>query len=327
MTPITPSNNIQTYWFFERARKQYDNLMRKEGFTKSRKKAFEQKNPKNQLITKFDLSKAQNSYSPKYKGNACIVGPHNVAGGKEKNFNIFLGYNMPDEREITNIYFEDAIAKIILFKSCEKIHGTRRDEYCIGDIRKTVVPYAIAVLNLLTKDRLNLDKIWKNQCLSKELSECMKDLMKQVNDFIISKSPTNRYEEWAKKEECWLKVREHTWAFDINEISSDLIDENTPPKRNLMETADANEKQKHNIDLIKSIPPALWIKFADWGRDSGYMNINQQTTSKETASKIRYNKIFSVRDIDKAIAVYEIVCKHNIELLEEADKIIEHEIH
>ena len=324
MTPITASNNIQTYWFFERARKQYDNLMRKEGFTKSRKKAFELKYPKCQFITKFDLSKAQNSYSPIYKGNVCVVGPHNVVGGKEKNYNVFLNYNMPEEKEITNIYYEDAIAKIILFKACEKIHGTRRDEFCIGDIRKTVVPYSIALLNLLTENRLNLYKIWKNQCISPELSNCMKYLMQQVNAFIIDKSPTNRYEEWAKKEECWIMVKQNIWAFDINDIASDLIDINNPPQRNVISELESDEDSslKHSLGIIQSIPISLWKKFADWGQSSGCMSINLQTAARDTASKIKLKHKFTTSDINKAIRVYEAVCENNIELLEEADVMI-----
>jgi len=31
--------------------------------------------------------------------------------------------------------------------------------------------------------------------------------MKQVNQFILEKSPVSHYIEWAKKEECWDKVK------------------------------------------------------------------------------------------------------------------------
>ena len=46
MTPVNSKNNLQTYWFFERARGQYKNLRQKEGFTKSRQNAFDLKYPK-----------------------------------------------------------------------------------------------------------------------------------------------------------------------------------------------------------------------------------------------------------------------------------------
>lgn len=36
LTPTTEHNNIQTNWFFERARGQYKNIRQKDGFTKAR---------------------------------------------------------------------------------------------------------------------------------------------------------------------------------------------------------------------------------------------------------------------------------------------------
>jgi hypothetical protein len=45
LSPITVQNNIQTCWFFERARGQYKTLRSREGFTKSRQKSFDLKYP------------------------------------------------------------------------------------------------------------------------------------------------------------------------------------------------------------------------------------------------------------------------------------------
>jgi hypothetical protein len=58
--------------------------------------------------------------------------------------------------------------------------------------------------------------------------------MKQVNQFILDNSPVTHYIEWAKNEECWEQVKNHFWAFNINEISANLIDENNPPKHNIV---------------------------------------------------------------------------------------------
>lgn len=52
-------------------------------------------------------------------------------------------------------------------------------------------------------------KIWRNQNISAELSDFIYDLMKQVNQFILDESPVSHYIEWAKKEECRQKVKEH----------------------------------------------------------------------------------------------------------------------
>lgn len=173
----------------------------------------------------------------------------------------------------------------------------------------------------------NLYKIWQNQAISAEFSDVIYDLMKQVNQFILENSPVSHYIEWAKKEECWTMVKENTWAFDINEIASDLIDDNNPPKRNVISEPDSDEEKtlRHAMGIITSIPVSLWKKFADWGQSSGCMSINLQTAARDTASKIKFKHKFTTSDIRKAISVYETVCKNNIELLEEADIMAEQE--
>ena len=118
-------------------------------------------------------------------------------------------------KKINNVYFEDTIAKAILFRTADKRYGTKKNLYCIGEMKQVVVPYTISLLNILTNDKLNLYKIWKEQQLSEELSDSIYELMKQVNKFIIEKSPISHYIEWAKKEECWNMVKENIWAFDI----------------------------------------------------------------------------------------------------------------
>ena len=60
--PATPTNNLQTAWFFERARGQYKTLRAKEGFTKSRQKAFDLKYPKKQVVTKWQKSGYRTSH-------------------------------------------------------------------------------------------------------------------------------------------------------------------------------------------------------------------------------------------------------------------------
>jgi len=329
LTPITANNNMQTYWFFERARGQYKNLRQKEGFTKSRLNTFDRKYPKKQVFTKVELAKFVNSYDEVYDGKKLVIGPHIVVRGNEKNYAKFINDNLPDNiRKINNVYFEDTIAKAILFKTADSRYGTKKNpDYCIGEMKQVTVPYTISLLNKLTNGRLNLYKIWQNQSVSQSLSDLIYNLMKQVNEFILNESPVSHYIEWAKKEECWTKVKEHTWAFDINDIASDLIDENNPPKRNVISEPDFDEEKtmQHEMGIITSIPVSLWKKFADWGQESGCMSINQQSIARDTASKIRFKHKFTPTDIRKAISVYEKVCEQNIELLEEADMLAEQE--
>jgi hypothetical protein len=291
LSPVTTQNNMQTCWFFERARGQYKTLRNREGTTKAKLTAFDKKYPKNQMFTKVELAKYINAYQEIYDNSKkLVIGPHIVVRGNEKNYVLFRMFNLPDNtKKINNVFFEDTIAKSILFKTVEKRYGTKVSGNNIGEMRQVVVPYTLSLLNVLTVNKLDLYRIWKNQQVSQQLSNFIYDLMKQVNQFILDESPVSHYIEWAKKEDCWEKVKNHSWAFNINEIKSDLIDEKNPPKRNT-DIDISEEELKQNREIVKSIPPALWSEIGIWGKDSGYLDITKQNVVSNIAYKLRQNK-------------------------------------
>ena len=324
--PFTTQSSMQTCWFFERARGQYKTLRSREGFTKSRQNAFDKKYPKNQVFSKVELAKYINAYQEVKVGAKLLISPNLVVRGNEKNYARFINDNLPDNiKKINNVYFEDTIAKCILFKNAEKRYGTKLNDYNIGELRQVVVPYTLSLFNLLTENKLDLYKIWKHQQVSPQLSDVLYDLMKQVNEFILDKSPVTHYIEWAKKEDCWEQVKSHSWAFNINEIKADLIDEKNPPKRNIIADTDNSEETKqHEENIIRSIPFALWKKIEEWGRDSGFLTPTQQAfVGFDMAHTVKNNRSISDSERNKAMNVFEIVCQHNIDLLSEADELTE----
>lgn len=326
LSPVTAQNNMQTCWFFERARGQYKTLRGREGFTKSRQSAFDRKYPKNQVFTKVELAKYINAYQEVWDGRKLVISPNIVVRGNEKNYARFINNNLPDNiKKINNVYFEDAIAKCILFKEAEKRYGTKANDYNIGELRQVVVPYTLSLLNIITENKLNLYRIWKNQQVSPQLSDFIYDLMKQVNKFILDNSPVTHYIEWAKKEECWEQVKNHSWSFNINEIKTDLTDENSSSKRNIVaDTEDSENAQQHEENILRSIPHALWRKIEMWGKDTGFLSTTQQAFAGfDMANKIKFNRAISDSDRSKAMAIFDIVCQHNIDLLSEADELTE----
>lgn len=323
LTPMSSDSPLQTFWFFERARGQYKTLRQKEGFTKSRQDAFDKKYPKGQVLTKTDIAKYLNAYEEVYEGKKLVIGPHIVARGNEKNYARFINNNLPENlKKINNVYFEDTIAKAILFKTADKRYGTKASAVHIGELKNVTVPYTIALLTRITDGKLDLYKIWKAQQLSPALSDFIFDLMIQVNEFIIKNSVGSHYIEWAKKEECWDKVKGHTFAYDLAQIKDDLIDSSNPPVRRVTgEDLSGNGTYEHEMGIIRSIPPSLWNKIADWGQTSGFLAIHYQSAARDTAHKLKYNHLITETDRKRAMAIYEIVCKYNIELLDEADEL------
>lgn len=327
MTPITPERSIRTYWFFERARSQYKNIRQKEGFTKSRQKAFDLKYPKNQMFTKVELAKYINCYEEVYEGRKLVIAPHIVVKGSEKNYAQFVAKNLPSNpKKINNIYFEDTVAKAILFKEADKLYGTKRTGNNIGELKSVVVPYTIGLLNHLTDGRIDLYKIWKNQKVSEALSKQIYTLMLQVNPFIMAVSPSNNYLEWAKKEECWLAVRDNKkWEWNMDSIEKDLIDPNHPAVRKITINTVNDDKSEHDLKIVKSIPYKLWLKFADWGSESGELSLNLQSKAKEIAHNLKYGHNLTPATVARGMDIFERVCEENYELLEDIDNLREEE--
>jgi len=54
---------------------------------------------------------------------------------------------------------------------------------------------------------INLSDIWKKQGLSEDLQTIIYNLMIHVEQFIKENAPRALYGEWAKKEDCWIQVK------------------------------------------------------------------------------------------------------------------------
>ena len=319
-TPITDSKPLQTKWFYERARGQYKNAILKDGFTPSRKKAFDLKNPKHQLFTKEELAKYINAYQEIADGKKILIGPHYVVRGSQKNYVQFINYSL--EKKLNNVYFEDTIAKAILYRAAEKAYGIKPN--AIGDMRYITVPFAVTLLNCLTKNQLDLFKIWKAQDVSETLKSLFHEMMSAIEPFIKDTAPGGLYGEWAKKEDCWIKVKNNDFGFDLSIIKQDLIDKKNPPKRVII-SDDETELQKRQEDLqkIKSIPTEIWKKIEEWGRETDTLSNNQQSIAWNLSLKVRNNSPILANEMSNGISIIEKVIDKAPELLFEIDELVE----
>jgi hypothetical protein len=322
-TPLTESNSIQTRWFYERARGQYKNARLKEGFTKSRQKSFDLKNPKNQMFSKEELAKYINAYEEVVDGKKILIGPHFVVRGSQKNYIQFINCNLV--KKINNVYFEDAIAKAILFKAAEKAYGVKPN--AIGDMRYVTVPYAISLFTNSTSGQLDLYKIWRNQTISQPLKDLLYEMMKEIEAFIKRTAPGGLYGEWAKKEECWSQVKSNKFSFDLISIKSDLIDKKNLPKRQIVTEDEASSQKIHeDTERIKSIPYSIWKKIEDYGYNTKVLTDLQCNIAFTIASRIRTNSKISDNERVVGGKVLDIIIDKVPELLFDADEELKNEI-
>jgi len=311
-TPLSENNTIQTRWFYERARGQFKNEKLKGGFTKSRQKAFDLKNPKHQMFTKEDLAKYINAYEEIIDGKKILIGPHFVVRGNQKNYIQFVNHN--SAKKLNNFYFEDAIAKAIIFKNAEKIYGVKPN--AIGDMRYITVPFVISLLSNLTNNQLDLYKIWRNQVISESVRDLIYSMMKDVELFIKSTAPGGLYSEWAKKEECWLKVKNNNFKFDLNKIKQDLVDKKNPHKRHLVTEDEAIRLLiKEELSMIKSIPYEVWKKIEDYGYQTKLLTDYQRNIVLNIASRLRTNSSISDSERRAGLTIIEIITEKFPEIL------------
>lgn len=219
MSVLTPSN---AKWFFEKSKGEFSTMMRMAG---SNQKRIEREYPKDRRISKEQLGKYIVAWGEQ---------PHLVKLGGEKVFRYFIEQISGDGEKskpinIDRDFYEEAIAKIILFKSLEKIHGAGKN--AIGQLRSAVVPYSIGVLYLMFSGKkgnpyFNLAKIWRDESLEKTLEDYMYQLMSLINDLIKKYSDSDDFGQYAKRVELWKAVRDSKELKSfIENKDSDLIKE------------------------------------------------------------------------------------------------------
>jgi hypothetical protein len=314
--PHVAGNSTQTRWFFERARGQYKNERAREGRTKAKLRAFESQNPRKQLFTKEDVAKYLNSYSEVIKGNKIVIGPHIVVRGSQKNHKAFVDYNLPGE--IDSIYFEDVVAKMIIFRAAEKVYGVKPN--AIGDLRFITVPYAISYMVYVLKHSLDLYKIWKEQDISERMKDELRTIMVRVEDFIKTNAPGSLYTEFAKKEECWSSLKASRIGFDISALEDEIIDPQNPPKRRKMNPEQLNHMEEHYLLNQIILPTEKWKEIIQWGQQTEKLNLPQLDRIHNYLEKQDEKIKITEEEVLSLIEIIERVNKYAPEILEDMNE-------
>lgn len=307
--PPSTGETTQTRWFFERSRGQYKNDRNRFGITPSKKKQFDKQNPRSQMFTKELLAKYINSYEEVYNGKKLVIGPHIVVRGSQKNYAQFLNYSFDVKPD--NIWFEDLVAKALLFKNAEKIYGVKPN--AIGDMRYITVPYSIAWLALKLEYKLDLEKIWKQQSLSDILKNKLHEIMSKVEEFIKTNAPGSLYGEWAKKEECWQELKASDLSINLITLDQFLI-QDTQSRIRLSKDDIQNSENQQNYDLIYSHGANFWSGLSKWGSETNKLSKFQIDIAFNVASKIFKNRKLDENMVQKAIKMLNVLIESGIKI-------------
>lgn len=192
----------RNHWFYERVRGEY--LNEQAYLTSSQKNLFKLQYPKSQFFDKNFLAKVQVAW---------LCKPDIVSKGAQDSAKYFK--KVIDETlekssvAITEVYFKDAVSKVILFKHIEKLVSD--SEWYRQAYRSQTVAYTLSYLSYFlnkTKTYFNFAKIWNEQCINEDLSELLLKISENIYDYIIKpRKDAGNPAQWTKREQCWLEIQ------------------------------------------------------------------------------------------------------------------------
>lgn len=151
-----------------------------------------------------------------------------------------------DNLAISERYFKHAVARVILFRSVEKMISN--SAWYDGGFRDQTVTYSIAYLSFLVKKFsrfIYFNSIWETQNLPDDLINLMGVITKGVYNNITSPPPgTANISQWCKKEGCWESVKKINVVLDLD--AAFLID-----KEDFVYTANEDKKPSKSKLALK----------------------------------------------------------------------------
>jgi hypothetical protein len=201
LAPAVAGSQVQTHWYYERARGQH--LNDQAGLTSAKRNQFLLINPRRQVITKTDLAKVECCFN---------LEPDVACKGAEKAFVAFaerISKEWSDESRRAiygDEWYKSAVARVILFRSAEA--SVSKAAWYEGGYRAQIVAYTCARLAKLALDRdgsggLDYIKVWTQQSAGDVLERQIAKVS-EVMAGILQNPPLagQNISEWAKQQAC-----------------------------------------------------------------------------------------------------------------------------
>jgi len=128
--------------------------------------------------------------------------PHLVCLGAEKNFIRFAErLTLEGDPVVDQNYFQQVVAKAILWRTTERLFDATK----LPQWRAQTVAYSVAWLGAESGQRIDLDKVWRDQRLTEATCSALSAICIEAHEHISSQAGNPG--EAAKKEPCWQAFR------------------------------------------------------------------------------------------------------------------------
>ena len=290
--PAPEGTQRQTKWFYERARGQYQDARTAEG-TPARRRAFSIEHPTGQRFTKTDLAKFENTWDQL---------PHIVSRGAQKNFSDYMmRLGERDQLTVDRTRFERLVGRAILFRSTERI--VQRQNF--GGYRANIVTYTIALLSNATGQRVNLERIWREQAPTENLRVAIAELSHEVHRIITTPPGARNITEWCKSEACWEGVRSLASRDPIRRIQDELLGADATRDEQERALSELPSDYVQNLERLVSVSPEAWRMLAGWAAETGSIDATRRQLALRIARSLERGGSIKAPDAERAVGILD----------------------
>ena len=316
--PPAEGITYSTYWFYERAKGQYNQKIL--FMSASAQKQFKEANPKNQVISKTDFAKFYNSWKQKpdvvSKGaSACFSNFANEIETAWNEENGPAGFN--------EVFFKDVVSIAILFKMLEnEITINKQGEWYHGSYRANVITYALAIFFHVIQQqfpdrRFDLGLIWDKQAPSNLLKMTLINISQKVYENITDPNrPVQNVTQWCKREACWQSMQKTFSDFKLIDtcIKPYLISKYNLANRNSV--AKKDQKLTNDMELLKDV--AVQDKIRRWDNLKDFILQHQKEVPVSQGDICALDYVNQMC-MGKGVSPSSLQCKTALDLWEKAE--------
>jgi len=300
--PARGGNQFQQYWFYERARGQYNQGKMKFAHRSAELKKYTDRYPEDQVITMLDLAKYMQLYGCR---------PDIVSKGKQKMLQRFAedikaSWDTNDT-QYNEYYFKRVVSLAIIYRCTDEIIKQSTWYKVNRSYKANVIAYTISIVfHYIQKKKpgfeLDFKRIWNEQRLYEELEDQLTILQEEVHNFITGPRETENVTEWCKKELCWSRAKEQVWtitdAFRATLVSKDESEAEKKETRQVQKIA-------NEVNALKEIytrGQEYWRLVLSWGTSRGLLTEKESSILKLTVNMFITGRIISDKQAQVVIS-------------------------
>jgi hypothetical protein len=295
--PSPSGTEKQTHWFYERARGQYADERARAGTT-AKRRDFEAQNPKQQVFTKMELAKFEHIWH---------LLPHYVSEGSQKNFARFMVRLKEDPVEPDQQYFEELVAKALLFRRARKLVIAQR----YGGHPEYITTYTLSWLCADAAKResaISLHRLWQTQALYPELEEAIIQVSAHVVASIKNPPGGGNVTEWCKREACWNEVQSLDIVLPETHYSQlvSLASQQTERPARDTQAGDISDEAGPVMTRVKRIGSVGWGIILEWDLEKCVLTAEQ----RELVRRLSKTRRMTVDEAYAAAAILDECRQH-----------------